>query len=1134
MSHASSIPRLTRASAARARAAPTADSSAPAVRTSRRRPAPTSVASNDQPGPAESGISSRAAARPSSSHNSDHGEGPSRGPSNRFRAEAEGEGPTRIAGHERDGSHSDSPASSRARQERRRAKEKAVNCTERSPHESPSIGGGSQRSTVATSHARIRANRLASTVQSMNAHREEVRDLLEHLHERDQEISQLLSTIVEEQDHAERTAQIQEDLEMTPPESAAQPASEGMRRTRTRSEQQSEGRERGRRNVRRHVDEDEGDDEEDRETSRRSSRANTAGQWARGIARALANSRPHRLRQAGLAGTQSPQRTQPSTHAGFQPQRASPAQAAPRRGQPSPPSHHSSSSSSSSRGRGAAPHGPARVPLRRANSSQGSQAPPAAGPGANAPPVRRDGGHRRADRNAPAVHHDGVRPRAVPNVRAEDQARPRRQRECDVLALDPDLDDDEEPPVDSIEQIGLHRCLEMIEVMVGEPPMDDPPHYLRISKLAAPSKFEGTDNANAFEVWLQELLEYLATLRVTGPDFDRDRLRMMGSALSGPASRWFFSTIQSPSRERRDWTFEAAVVSMHRRFLHKNVHQIASDKWDQATYSASRGGVADLYEHLNKYAEQMFERPSDFKFRQRFLSALPSGMCEAIVLHQGHSAAMSTFRKIYAAALAYEQGLDMMKALQTKKPSPVTTSGDKSHSRPSHPAGNHAAPRAVAHGAGHRSSQHNAGRDHFRPCHNSDRRDETRHTPGPSGPDRAAKPADQRAPSKPATNTVKCYACGQLGHYSTDPKCPKYGTGTGAQRMFAQRVVDDQSEDETAAVDNGPSATDQTPAANESPEQVDQGPSMVQDYPESDYGFGGSQYSSTDERYVESDISDIDEEAHDDVHFGLMRLAAMRVESHPIVQPKGRIDQLVQTFQLTTGLPARSVRNAWLYDPRVRRITDPTGQPKRSPDLQRTLCAEVMVNGVKAFTLFDSGCTTDSISPEVAYLALADRIDLQEQVGLQLGTKGSRTRINYGARPRIVVGPVNTVHYLDVVDIDRYDLILGTVFCNTYGVSLDFETHTICIKGTEIPAYTTVEEAEILANRLESRQLRMAAHLNAATVQLPPTSRGSRRVQPSLNLPNLAHRERNLLCSQRGRGAFHRELCGQNRPSRRD
>ncbi|OBZ73709.1 hypothetical protein A0H81_06574 [Grifola frondosa] len=480
-----------------------------------------------------------------------------------------------------------------------------------------------KRSTMATSHARIRANRLASTVQSMNAHCEEVRDLLEHLHERDQEISQLLSTIVEEQDHAERTAQIQEDLEMTPPESAAQPVFEGMRCMQTRSERQSEGQERGRRNVRRHVDEDEEDDEEDREASRRSSRTNTAGQWARGIARALANSRPHRLRQAGLAGTQSTQHNSTiytcwvSTTVCI------------------------TCSGSITTWTTVPAIAPFEQFIIEQSSSQGSQAPPAAGPGVNAPPARRDGGHCQADHNAPAVQHDGVRPQAAPNVCTEDQVCPRRQRERDVLVFGPDLDNDEEPPVDSIEQIGLHRCLEIIEVMVGEPPMDDPPHYLRISKLAAPSKFEGTDDANAFK--------------------------------------------------------------------------IASDKWDQASYSASRGGIADLYKRLNKYAEQMFERPSDFKFRQRFLSALPSGMCEAIVLHQGHLAAMSMFCKIYVAALAYERGLDMMKALRTKKPSPVTTSGDKPQSWPSHPAGNHAAPRAVAHGAGHRSSQPNAGCDHFRP-----------------------------------------------------------------------------------------------------------------------------------------------------------------------------------------------------------------------------------------------------------------------------------------------------------------------------------------------------------------------------------------------------------------------------------
>ncbi|EIW62919.1 uncharacterized protein TRAVEDRAFT_113006 [Trametes versicolor FP-101664 SS1] len=90
------------------------------------------------------------------------------------------------------------------------------------------------------------------------------------------------------------------------------------------------------------------------------------------------------------------------------------------------------------------------------------------------------------------------------------------------------------------------------------------------------------------------------------------------------------------------------------------------------------------------------------------------------------------------------------------------------------------------------------------------------------------------------------------------------------------------------------------------------------------------------------------------------------------------------------------------------------------------LCAEISVNNVVALALFNSGCTTDSITLELAYLSHADRIDLKEPVGLRLGTKGSKTRINYGAQAELRVGSVKTTQYFDVVDIDKYDIILGT------------------------------------------------------------------------------------------------------------
>ncbi|KAI0046349.1 hypothetical protein FA95DRAFT_1606988 [Auriscalpium vulgare] len=56
----------------------------------------------------------------------------------------------------------------------------------------------------------------------------------------------------------------------------------------------------------------------------------------------------------------------------------------------------------------------------------------------------------------------------------------------------------------------------------------------------------------------------------------------------------------------------------------------------------------------------------------------------------------------------------------------------------------------------------------------------------PSGQPRAAVGKD----GKPIT----CFGCGQTGHYSSDPTCPQFGK----PRMFATRVVNDNSEDEQA------------------------------------------------------------------------------------------------------------------------------------------------------------------------------------------------------------------------------------------------------------------------------------------------------------------------------------------------
>ncbi|KAF8219179.1 hypothetical protein L208DRAFT_1342491, partial [Tricholoma matsutake] len=69
---------------------------------------------------------------------------------------------------------------------------------------------------------------------------------------------------------------------------------------------------------------------------------------------------------------------------------------------------------------------------------------------------------------------------------------------------------------------------------------------------------------------------------------------------------------------------------------------------------------------------------------------------------------------------------------------------------------------------------------------------------------------------------------------------------------------------------------------------------------------------------------------------------------------------------------------------------------------------------------------------------------------LQLGTVGSRSKINFGLFTNFEISGVVNTHYFDVVNINRYDAILGTVFMRKHGIVLDFERDEVHIKGKHL------------------------------------------------------------------------------------
>jgi hypothetical protein len=126
-----------------------------------------------------------------------------------------------------------------------------------------------------------------------------------------------------------------------------------------------------------------------------------------------------------------------------------------------------------------------------------------------------------------------------------------------------------------------------------------------------------------------------------------------------------------------------------------------------------------------------------------------------------------------------------------------------------------------------------------------------------------------------------------------------------------------------------------------------------------------------------------------------------------------------------------------------RKITCPPWTEKDN----RCFMARMNINNLEAVVLLGSACTSDSISPEFMTSANLKVHKLEEQVPLQLGMVGSHSKISFGLFTNFKIGEISGKHYFDVVNIDRYNAILGTVFMRKYGVVLDFEHDEVHIKG---------------------------------------------------------------------------------------
>ena len=152
------------------------------------------------------------------------------------------------------------------------------------------------------------------------------------------------------------------------------------------------------------------------------------------------------------------------------------------------------------------------------------------------------------------------------------------------------------------------------------------------------------------------------------------------------------------------------------------------------------------------------------------------------------------------------------------------------------------------------------------------------------------------------------------------------------------------------------------------------------------------------------------------------------------------------TVRVAAGTIDKTVEPICNYHTRIKNRSRPLWKHKE----YRAISVFWEIGGVKAHCLIDRGCEGVMISPEFTWAAKIKTFTLEKPIGLQLAVTGSKFIINYGTNTTIKINCEESKEYFNVINIDYYYAILGTLFLKKFKVMIDFVKDWLKIKDNII------------------------------------------------------------------------------------
>lgn len=598
------------------------------------------------------------------------------------------------------------------------------------------------------------------------------------------------------------------------------------------------------------------------------------------------------------------------------------------------------------------------------------------------------------------------------------------------------------------------------------------------------TKYGGSELKDIFWQWLKSVVFAYRSSQLGGPERDEERVLILDLLLEDKAKLWFQERISRLTEPKP--TFVEVIVEMYRRFVNESAQQDARDAFKEAKWPDGDGRVQGWHDKIMRLVEDMDIAPDQYTIKEKFMEGLPDSI-RMKVFADKMSIEYNSVDELVESALDAEYTVRTQKRFskitRASRPGDRTEDADKGKNQ----TGDFR-PRF----SGYQKNKGFFKDSNQRESHQTgkERYTRTREDASPGKPKAEKEPRhdDGYVNTKhftPKDKTAErqkqgpiCYRCGGIGHVAANEICPEYGKKpTQAQIRAAHTIImgsmEGMEDDEVtyeSEEDNSTSTCEQEEFDTLEFEEYDgfseEGNEEEMDKPEHTQAMYVQPPSPTHEKGKE--------DSDDEVVYG--RSAGETMREIPLFEFGGPIPeeptQPTRTLRMAVATelrPEETTKEATEEPKRglktfVRVLKDPGTRPTHNE--KRCLVTYLNVNGLDALTLWDSGSTSTAMSPPFADVSKALVFRLTNPVVLQLGTVGSRSRINFGTKSNIVSDGYTGPGYFDVVNIDKYNVIIGTPFMHEHGVVLDFKTKCIRIGNVTIPAkIIDGKEADLIARR---------------------------------------------------------------------